>query len=364
MRFDVAVIGGGIAGVSAAIAAQLHGAQSCLIRGAPGATALSSGAWNGPLRAELRDGLAKGGLALSGTSDSLVHERGQLVAAEFCGATHAGATAAPDTVVCGFAGLPHFNAQTLARLWHREAPLAARTIVLETTPAAGWTTSSLAAYLESQPDVLLSHLRGLSSSRVIFPAVLGITRSRDVTERLAADGINAAEALAASPSLPGWRLHNAAENMLRSHGVTTLSGRALLDKRDGSRVLSLRVGDDVIQAGSFVLATGKYLAGGITTHDEFGEAVFDLPVWLEQLGDVFTAPDALPLTDPVRTSRQSLLYAGVHTNEQQCPVDRADAVVFQNLFVAGTVRAGWATAATSLGVCAEDGWRAGVWASA
>ena len=72
-----------------------------------------------------------------------------------------------QALVCGFAGLPHFNAPTLARLWNREQPLAARTILLDATPAAGWSTASLAAHLERSVDSLLPHLNHMSSPRVM-----------------------------------------------------------------------------------------------------------------------------------------------------------------------------------------------------
>jgi glycerol-3-phosphate dehydrogenase subunit B len=364
VSFDVAVIGGGVAGVSAAVAAQQRGARTCLVRAAPGATALSSGAWGGPLREELRTGLAAGGLELGRTQGALVHERGQRVAAEFAGNTHVGATAAAGTLVCGFAGLPQFNAQTLARLWNRDEPLPSRTIHLAETPAAGWTTSSLAAHLEKHPDALLAQLPDVKAERIIFPAVLGITRGRELLERLAARGMAAAESLAAAPSVPGWRLQLAMEAMLTARGIAMFAARARLERSSGRRVAALRVGDQVLTARSFVLATGKFLGGGVTSDEEFREPVFDLPIWLEQLGDVYISADALSLTDPVRTADQPLLQTGVHADEQQRPVDRARDVIYENVFVAGTIRTGWPSAASSLGSCAEDGWQAGVSASA
>ena len=96
----------------------------------------------------------------------------------------------------------------------------------------------------------------------------------------------------------------------------------------------------------------------------FRENVFDLPVWLEHLGNVFLSPDPLPLTDPVRTEDQPLLVAGVHTNDAAQPIDRTERVIYDNVFVAGTIRAGWSAAHTGLGTCAQDGWNAGVSASA
>ncbi len=363
LSFDIVVIGGGVTGVSAALAAHQRGARTCLIRGAPGATALASGAWSGPLRPELRAALAAAGLAMSPTRGALLHERGQRVAAEFAGSTHVGAAAGDGVMVCGFAGLPHFNAPTLARLWNPERVMESRTIRLAATPAAGWSTASLAAHVESNVDALLPHLENTRATTVVLPAVLGITRSEQVLSKLREHGVQAAEALAASPSLPGWRLHTALETALSMRGIVTVAGRAQLEVSRDRRVQSVRVGAELLHARAFVLATGKFLGGGITADDVFRETVFDVPIWVEQLGDVFTAPDALTLTDPVRTADQPLLHAGVHADDHQRPIGRAGTVIYENVYVAGTIRADWAATA-SLGACAEDGWQAGLQATA
>jgi glycerol-3-phosphate dehydrogenase subunit B len=143
-----------------------------------------------------------------------------------------------------------------------------------------------------------------------------------------------------------------------------LNGPSHLTRASSRRVEQIVVGEDAVAAHNFVLATGKYLGGGIQANDELRETVLGLPVWLEQFGDVFTSPDALTLTDPVRTADQPLMRAGVHVNDEQKPVDRARDVVYTNVFVAGTVRADWTAAGHGLGQCAEDGWRAGERATA
>ncbi|HEY0304040.1 MAG TPA: FAD-binding protein [Longimicrobiales bacterium] len=359
LTYDVAVVGCGIAGVSAALASRARGARVCLVRAAPGATALASGAWRGPLRPELRHALTAAGFPLESTRGPLTHERGHTVHADFASASHTGATADADTVI-GIAGLPHFNAQTLARIWNEDAPMRAHTIELAATPAAGWSAPSLAAHIERDPAILIERLRAAEvRGKVIFPAVLGLERVADVLGALEKAGIHGAEALAATPSIPGWRLQEALDRVLAQAAVTIAPGRATLKTARGKRVEQIAVGGETIEARSFVLATGKYLGGGIIAEESFRESVLDLPVWLEQLGDVFTSPDALPLTDPVRTAEQPLMYAGVHADDEQRPVDRVHDVVYDNVFVAGTVRAGWGTADRGLGDSAEDGWRAG-----
>lgn len=363
LTFDVAVVGGGIAGVAAALAARARGAQVCIIRAAPGATALSSGAWSGPLRSELQAALAAAHHPLAAVDRALPHERGHSVQADFAAASHARITTETTTVV-GFAGLPSFNARVLARLWQPRAPLLAHTVELPDTPSGGWSAPSLAASIERNTEPLIQQLRSAGVSAAIFPAVLGIDSVATVISRLETAGIQAAEALAGTPSIPGWRLQQAMDRALSRAGVTALNGRAAFEATSAAHVEHLTVGEEIVRARSFVLATGKYLGGGIAAETEFRETVFGLPVWLEQLGDVFTAPDSLTLTDPVRTSDQPLLSAGVHADEDHRPVDRAHDVVYENVFVAGTIRADWATAGRGLGDCAEDGWSAGARAAA
>jgi glycerol-3-phosphate dehydrogenase subunit B len=362
MTFDVLVIGGGVAGFSAALAAQQRGARTALVRAAPGASALVSGAWSGPLPAEIRSALEQAGYSLQATSSPLAHERGRTISADFAAAAHARATPTAQTTICGIAGLPHFNAQILAQLWS-STPLRFLEIELPGTPAGGWSAVSVAAHIERDPAMVVQTLNG-KSGHFIFPAILGAELGQNVLNALHAAGIEAAEALAATPSLPGWRLLKATERALQNAGVTVLTGRTIVGHTVDGRVHDVRIDSDVVSAKSFVLATGKYTAGGIVADSGFRESVFGLPVWLEHLGDVFASPDPLPLTDPVRTEEQPLLLAGVHTDDAAHPIDRTERVMYENVFVAGTIRAGWNAAHTGLGFCAEDGWNAGVSASA
>ena len=58
MNIDVLVVGGGVAGVSAALEARRRGASVLLVAAQPGATALAGGAWDvAPLAALSRDEL-------------------------------------------------------------------------------------------------------------------------------------------------------------------------------------------------------------------------------------------------------------------------------------------------------------------
>jgi hypothetical protein len=50
----------------------------------------------------------------------------------------------------------------------------------------------------------------------------------------------------------------------------------------------------------------------------------------------------------------------VHTDGDHRPVNAGDEVVYSNVFVAGSIRAGWSVATHTIGDAAADGWAAGV----
>jgi glycerol-3-phosphate dehydrogenase subunit B len=241
--------------------------------------------------------------------------------------------------------------------------LRAETVTLPATPAGGWAVASLAAYLERDASVL-SVLQRFEARRIILPAVLGLQGSRALHEQLEHDlGCEVGEALAATPSLPGWRLHHALALALAHAGVTIHNGTAVMRGDQHGKIAFVAFGEEVASARSFVLATGKFIGGGIAANGVFHETVFDCPVWVDHLQEVFESPDPILLTDAERAQPQPLLQAGVHADDQHRPVNRRNDVVYENVFVAGSIRAGW-EAGTEMGACAEDGWNAGLKASA
>jgi hypothetical protein len=54
------------------------------------------------------------------------------------------------------------------------------------------------------------------------------------------------------------------------------------------------------------------------------------------------------------------MKAGVRADERQRPVNRGGDVVYQNVLVAGSIRAGWSAEMHGAGDAALDGWNAGM----
>lgn len=360
-EFDVVILGAGIAGTAAALAAANAGARVCVISGPPGATGVFSGAWRGPCPPALRDAMKKAGYDLDTCRPALPHPNGAVVSCDLAVASHREAELKGGALICGIAGLAGFDADVLARIWAAKsgASLDSATLQLDETPAAGWAPASLAAFIERNPDVIAR--AGKNVDRIILPAVLGLSFDGVLHARLQDEtGLRIGEALGVPPSLPGWRLHNVLQNVLLAARVTVLSGRAGAILPLSERIHQVGVGEETISARRFVLATGKFAAGGIEADGEFREPALDCPVWVQHLGDAFDAPDPLLLTDPVRTEDQPLLRAGVHADDEQRPVNRMHDVVYSNVFVAGSIRADWTAESHGAGHAAEDGWHAGL----
>jgi glycerol-3-phosphate dehydrogenase subunit B len=321
-----------------------------------------SGAWSGPCPDALREALVETRYHLRDVARALPHPNGNLVPCTAAVASHANASP-DDALIVGIAGLPGFNAEMLARQWSARGGV---TILLDGTPAAGWSPASLATHIQTDPRHLIDALRATvsqdRSSGIVLPAVLGVTDDGTVHAEIQdALGLGVSEALGVPPSLPGWRLQRALRLALANADIAVIEDKVVAAVRTADRVHEVTLArGDAVRARSYVLATGKYAAGGIAANGVFREPAFDCPVWVDHLGDTFDEPEPLILTDADRAGDQPLLLAGVHADAQHRPTDRNGDIVFTNVFVAGTVRAGWSAAHYAIGDAAQDGWNAGL----
>jgi glycerol-3-phosphate dehydrogenase subunit B len=371
---DVVVIGGGMAGVAAALASVSRGASVTLVRRAPGATALTVGGWAGPMSEPLAAAFDAAGHAwLPAAQSGLPSPDGSWRLYQRAAAAQALQLSTP-TMVCSIMGLAGFHAVSLSRLWMDLAgvELVPAQIALDATPAAGWSPVSLAGSLERAPGEFASRLqsqvRATGCRSVIVPAVLGLQSADTVRKAIQETaGVAVHEALGSAPSIPGWRLQLALDRMLAHAGVALVKGD--VTQRSGSnRVGSIQVqtanGEIDLQAGSFVLATGKFIGGGISANGRLREVALGCPLWIEHAGEIFEHGDPLALTNNDRREEQPLLAAGVTVNAEGRAIDRAGAIVYDNVWAAGTVCRGGEAPTYGLGQAAAEGWAAGERAAA
>ena len=238
------------------------------------------------------------------------------------------------------------------------------TLTLAATPRGGWAPASLAGAIERDASLITAPLRAAidatRAKHVVLPPVLGANAHNETFARVHdAVGVGIGEALGVAPSLPGWRLRNALLQALRTAAVDVIEARASFDTQDKSRVDDVVINDVRVRARSFVLATGKFISGGIVADAQLREPLLGCPVWIDHLGERFHAPEPLILTHPEREAEQPLLSAGVHTDENARPLGETNDVMFENVFVAGSIRADWRSDTHGAGDCAQDGWNAG-----
>jgi glycerol-3-phosphate dehydrogenase subunit B len=409
---DVLVIGGGMAGAIAALAARAAGARVVLVRRAPGATALSSGAIcvaagaassiDEPIAAAGRiaaarpahpyavAGVKRLAEALAFAADELAEllapplERSRLLATPLGGAVAAAlcqrSMAAGDLVgargpfaVVGLRGHLGFDAELvaagLASHAARGVPGARPAAVeLPRVVRGEMRPHELALALEEDgaAEALGEAIRQAlprGSAMALLPPVLGVDPGRRVPERVAgAAGIAVAETLSDVPSVPGLRLHRALEARLRAAGVELVTGAAA-DGASGPGE-PLAAGGRAIRARAWVLASGRFVGGGIARRGVLVETTLGLPVQAaegSEAGVHLASRPAESLTRHDRRSTQPLLSAGVRVDGSLRPLDDRGRPVHARLFAAGAVVGGHehANDGTGLGVAILTGFLAG-----
>lgn len=428
-RCDVLVVGGGLAGAVAALAARAAGASVALVRRGPGATALSGGAIGvapdldalpfdplgarrSPLEsarrlaarrpdhpyallgvAVLEEALAFAAAELSpvleppdGRPRFLAHVSGGVAECALCQRSQAAGDlrrVRGAMAVAGFAGHLGFDARLVAsgvarRLAAGGPQALAVEVAWPTDPAAAALRPvDLARALEAPgaAEALGAALREALPRRVavaVLPPVLGLDPSARVPERVAAvAGVPVAEAISDPPSVPGLRLDAAILARLEAAGVALLEGEARPGGRPG-RPVEVALADGAVvevTAPALVLATGRYIAGGVVRRGALLEPLLGLPVQASESGASgvrLAGRPAATLTVRERRAAQPLLAAGLRVDASCRPLGEDGLPVHYRLFAAGALVGGHEHAAdgTGLGVGILSGFLAGRGAAA
>jgi glycerol-3-phosphate dehydrogenase subunit B len=424
LAVDVLVVGGGLAGAVAALAARAQGASVVLVRRAPGATALSGGAFGvapdldalpddpllgrrSPLESarrlaarrpshpyarlgvgDLEEALGFAGAHLSGLVEPadgrprfLVHVSGGVAECALCLRSQAAGDLRRVrglVAVVGFSGHLGFDARlvasAVARLSAAGGPGVA---VVEAAAFTGPDDGALrpvelARALEAPgaAEALGAAIRAVlprGAAVALVAPVLGLEAAARVHARVeAAAGLPVAEVVADPPSVPGLRLDAALLARLASAGVEVRVGDLGPGGGPGQPVA---IGETVITARSWVLATGRFLGGGLARGRGLVEPVLGLPVLASETGAAgleLAGRSPSMLTVRARGAAQPLLAAGVAVDAACRPLDPAGRPVDERLFAAGALIGGHEHAAdqTGLGVAMLSGWIAGRGAAA
>ena len=413
---DVVVVGGGMAGACAALAAREKGAKVLLVARASGATTLSSGAIDfGGVAEDATVGEGARAVsrqpghpyALLGDSLPALLERtmaflrrhlvslgleGARVAADKClwlptpvgtarpAALAQSSIAAADLrnlssrpmrlAVVAFGGAQQVESGLVASgLSRLLAPLgeavAAPIDLYRTREDALRSVAELARDLErpGRRDLLAASLlraaNAVRATHLLVPT-LGFADpavARAEVERTV--GRPVFEALGAPPSVPGLRLQAALGSALRAAGVRTVDGIA---ERSGDGGVQIVHGVECqpVRAGAVVLASGRFIGGGIRCEPGSGllrETVLDLPAFAAGRRNIAALPSE-ELFAVKASGAHPGMAAGIRVDAELRPLDPATGVP---LFACGSLLGGFDPARDSggLGTCALTGLFAG-----
>lgn len=197
---------------------------------------------------------------------------------------------------------------------------------------------------------------------LLLPPILG-RRAAALCGRLSTllGGLPCAELLSSAPSVPGVRLQDALDAAIARAGIELVEAEVRREQAH-SRVFSLG-GERIVEPAAAVLATGKFIGGGIVREECFREAILSLPVYAgsrrmsdQYIGDL--------LADEVRGDQQAF-RAGVRIDDVLHPLGHDGAPVHPWLYAAGSVISGYDPAMdkTGLGVAIFTGYLAGGFAT-
>jgi glycine/D-amino acid oxidase-like deaminating enzyme len=356
--WDVIVVGGGAAGVSAARAAHAAGARVAIVCDGPGATALTAG-WvapgNGEMHEEAFEWFAGVGLrpvgayAFASLSGALVGALSGLTSLLDLTELPEGPLGVVD-LVAGTSWSAPFVARSLERAVEREVSV----VHVGDSAPRGESCADLARALDTVGllEGFAERLRPAIATcgALLFPPVLGFARDDVATRLTQLLGIPVGETGGGPGDGTALRLARAVAKAI-PEGVVQFDGCASVHTPEGDeRVASVRVGERTLRARAVVLATGGLVGGGLSFEGVFRETCADAPVWFRPAGrhsmilpakSAERGMDPQPLFSPDTTGDTEATGAGVRvTRDMRVVGGDGQAALAPSLFAAGDLLTG------------------------
>jgi glycerol-3-phosphate dehydrogenase subunit B len=215
---------------------------------------------------------------------------------------------------------------------------------------------------EALAEQLADSVEQLGLDLLVLPPCVGATwpEHREIFDVLdAAVPCRVAESAAGQNAIHGWRL----DRFLRAlTAETTLSVRVLDVTIEDGKLTGIATDSETVEASAYVLATGRWVGGGLPSQPPLREALFGLDLWLD--GAPIPRPDEVWTPNLLAEhvwADHPLFRAGLATDDSLRPLDRRGQPVADNLFAAGRILAGTNSFAdgTALGVDLISGLLAG-----
>jgi glycerol-3-phosphate dehydrogenase subunit B len=406
---DVLVIGGGMAGAMAALEARRAGLNVMVVRRSLGATAMSSGAINltgvdrwlqlklgdhqaavatlSEALAAFKEHAGASKLSFQGQLNKemlLINPYGTFTRAQVCLESMAGGDLPQlldaSILFVGVRGYSDFDAAHVARsivavsktIW---ADNSLKTVPVEVDfPRVRRTGNlngfDLAQLLDSEAVASefaqrIATAADLSQyTHVALPPVVGmVDPQKTITQIQTLLGKPCFETVSLPPSVPGNRLQRALDRAMQEAGIALIHAAAGGFECADDRVNRVQARQKAalyqFDARTVVLATGKYIGGGIERSDRLRETVFDLPVFVG--GRPEPGRTMAHLVADRFTAYQPIFSAGVRLDPAMRPVASDGLTKYQNVFAAGAINSGVdpTRGDGGLGLCLVSGYLAG-----
>jgi len=199
-------------------------------------------------------------------------------------------------------------------------------------------------------------------THVALPPIWGVERApQALSATQAALGVPCFEPLAVPPSVPGFRLQRALDRALERAGVRVIHATVTSFVAEERRVTRVEATEKETRHAfiprAVVLATGKFVGGGLARDEHLRETVLGLPVFVGD--EIVTDQPVQEYLAPQFGDDQPLMRAGVRVDDSLRPVDEAGDAVYENVWAAGGVRAGYPADHGALGAALVEGFIVG-----
>jgi glycerol-3-phosphate dehydrogenase subunit B len=370
---SVLVIGGGIAGYTAALSARRSGADVTVVARAPGATALYAGGMeivddlDSILRNQPDHPLSRLGIDSVGLASELDSAVSNLVLAlgknglEFEGTWRSRGSYAD---VHGIARPASVVPQTVAP--GELGGLSGKRVAVIGVPEIGdYDAASTAQALKElhgveafAEDISLPELPPSAALTDLYGRRAPAPRARGAAiayppgfTHLPPDSF---ELLASPPSPHGWRLQQAI-------GLGAVNATITSFEASQGRISAARAGSRTFRADCFILATGRHIGGGLRAARTTVEALLGLGVFYEGR-PASTQETRLRHREYLDPGHEMRL--GVATDRRLRPLHEDGTAPYSNLHAAGALLGGYDYAGPcGFGVPILTGWLAGRWAA-
>ena len=200
---------------------------------------------------------------------------------------------------------------------------------------------------------------------ILIPPLCGSKANPEVWQAVnAAAGCPVVEMLSIPPGVGGLRLRDALLQALNKHNFELVENTTVLRAETTGKTCTALVAEASGQerhhaARAFVTATGGILGGGMTLEPgQCWDSVFGIDITVPQ--------DVAQWSEPKIFGNHLFSRMGVRVDRTMRPVDDAAVVRWQNVFFAGRSLGGYdyATEKSGHGVAIATGWQAGLMAAA